>query len=127
MGPDEDAGESSGDALEDGSGYDPYETFPDEGKNVIYHSFDFQNPDMVSAGTILNLPETDDAGNVLYAVEPDCLGSTTSTDADGNTVYECIDNPNAGFRCSDRRSTIGFNSCALSSLFSRSASNGNHD
>ncbi len=42
------------------------EYVPDEGKNVIYHSFDFQNPPLVSAGGILNLPERDDLENLLY-------------------------------------------------------------
>ncbi len=32
---------------------------PDEGKNVIYHSFDFRNPELIGGGGILNLPETD--------------------------------------------------------------------
>lgn len=38
----------------------------DEGKNAIYHSFDFQNPDVVSAGTIINHPERDEDGNLVY-------------------------------------------------------------
>jgi hypothetical protein len=42
---------------------------PDEGKNVIYHSFDFSNPETVGGGGILNLPETDDAGNPVYVVD----------------------------------------------------------
>ena len=41
----------------------------DEGKNFIYHSFDFQNPDLVSAGNIANLPETDEAGELIYLVD----------------------------------------------------------
>jgi hypothetical protein len=35
----------------------PY--LPEEGKNSFYHSFDFMNPDLVSAGTLINLPEKD--------------------------------------------------------------------
>jgi hypothetical protein len=37
----------------------PYgdEYLAESGKNAIYHSFDFQNPDLVSAGNIINLPE----------------------------------------------------------------------
>jgi hypothetical protein len=31
----------------------------EEGKNVIYHSFDFKNPDLVAAGDIVNMPECD--------------------------------------------------------------------
>jgi hypothetical protein len=42
---------------------------PDEGKNVIYHSFDFRNPDFAGGGGILNLPETDAAGNPVYVVD----------------------------------------------------------
>jgi hypothetical protein len=42
---------------------------PDEGKNVIYHSFDFRNPDFASGGGILNLPETDGNGNPVYVVD----------------------------------------------------------
>jgi hypothetical protein len=42
---------------------------PDEGKNTIYHSFDFLNPELVSGGGILNLPETDANGNPVYVVD----------------------------------------------------------
>jgi len=91
LGPPEESGDI-GDPVEDGSGYDPLETFPDEGKNAIYHSFDFQNPDLVSAGTILNLPETGGdiigEGELVYVTEVPCFGS----DEDGN----CIVNENAG-------------------------------
>ena len=77
---------------ETGTGYDPLETFPDEGKNAIYHSFDFQNPDVVSAGTILNLPETvgDKIGEgaLVYVTEVPCFGSDENGD--------CIVNPAAG-------------------------------
>ncbi len=41
----------------------------DPGKNAIYHSFDFQNPDLVSAGTIINHPERDADGNLVYLVD----------------------------------------------------------
>ena len=41
----------------------------EEGKNVIYHSFDFQNPDLVSAGLILNFPERDADGNLIYLTD----------------------------------------------------------
>jgi len=43
----------------------------ESGKNVIYHSFDFQMPELVSAGHIMNMPE---------AV------TTTSTDANGDEI-----------------------------------------
>ncbi len=39
---------------------------PDVGKNVIYHSFDFANPDIAAGGGIVNLPETDENGNPVY-------------------------------------------------------------
>ncbi|MBL7064329.1 MAG: hypothetical protein ISS49_09035 [Anaerolineae bacterium] len=60
----------------------PYgdEPLPEAGKNAIYHSFDFQNPDLVSAGNIINLPERDADGNLMYQRE-------VSLDGDGNVVY----------------------------------------
>jgi len=45
---------------------------PDEGKNVIYHSFDYMNPaalELAAGGGILNLPETDEDGNLVYVVD----------------------------------------------------------
>jgi len=51
----------------DGEDEDRYK--PDMGKNVIYHSFDFSNPVVVGGGGILNLPETDEAGNPVYLVD----------------------------------------------------------
>lgn len=42
---------------------------PDEGKNVIYHSFDFLNPEAVAGGGILNLPETDVNGSPVYVTD----------------------------------------------------------
>jgi len=58
----------------EGSGEDPEldedehgpndRTYKDEGKNVIYHTFEFTNPDVVSGGTIINYPEgVDCSGN----------------------------------------------------------------
>ncbi len=44
-------------------------TSPDEGKNVIYHSFDFGAPNQASGGFIVNLPARDAAGNLLYLVD----------------------------------------------------------
>jgi len=94
-GPPEDVG--TGEQPQDGSGYDPYVMFPDEGKNAIYHSFDFTQPDLVSAGTILNLPETDDdTGDSLYVVEPEYLGSDLVND-----IYVPIPNPLAGEQITD--------------------------
>jgi hypothetical protein len=37
----------------------------DKGKNVIYHSFKFDQPDRVSAGHVLNLTALDDAGELI--------------------------------------------------------------
>jgi hypothetical protein len=97
-GPPEDNG--TGEQPQDGSGYDPCAMVPDEGKNVIYHSFDFTQPDVVSAGTILNLPETDGFGTPLYVQEVPFLGAYR--DGDGNVMYNpdgtpmCIPNPDAG-------------------------------
>jgi hypothetical protein len=39
------------------------------GKNVIYHSFKFDEPQVVGGGGIVNLPETDAAGNPVYLVD----------------------------------------------------------
>ena len=55
-----------GEQPEDGTGEGIDAFIVEQGKNVIYHSFDFQNPDLVSAGNILNLPERDEEGNILY-------------------------------------------------------------
>ncbi|MGB5391289.1 MAG: choice-of-anchor O protein, partial [Thermoanaerobaculia bacterium] len=56
---------------EDEDGEDEHDTKykPDEGKNVIYHSFDWRSPQVVGGGGILNLPETDEAGNPVYLVD----------------------------------------------------------
>ena len=60
-------GMGSGAPEHDGDGsYGLTEYLPEVGKNVIYHSFDFQNPELVSAGHILNLPERDIDNNLLY-------------------------------------------------------------
>ena len=49
---------------------------PEVGKNAIYHSFDFQNPDLVSAGTIINIPERDAEGNLMYLTDVDPVSPT---------------------------------------------------
>ena len=67
-GPPEDHHED-GEDHEEGGG-DPEEVI-EEGKSVIYHSFDFQTPDLVSAGNIVNFPETDEYGNEIYLTDPD--------------------------------------------------------
>jgi len=73
------AGEGSPDHEPDEGPYGD-EPVIEEGKNAIYHSFDFQNPDKVNEGTIINLPERDADGNLVYLRE-------VSQDADGNVVY----------------------------------------
>jgi hypothetical protein len=50
-------GVGDGEKPEDGTGTGSDAYVPEEGKNVIYHSFDFKNPDVVSAGRIVNRPE----------------------------------------------------------------------
>jgi hypothetical protein len=57
---------STGDQNEDGEGVGGDAYIVEEGKNVIYHSFDFQKPDKVSAGNIVNLPERDATGSIQY-------------------------------------------------------------
>ncbi|BBO92192.1 choice-of-anchor O protein [Desulfosarcina ovata] len=66
-GPPEDVG--TGEQPEDGTGEGNDAYLPEEGKNVIYHSFDFKNPDLVSAGRIVNRPEFIDADDDNY-VDP---------------------------------------------------------
>ena len=73
------AGEGSPDHDSDEGNYGA-EPVVEEGKNAIYHSFDFQNPEKVSEGTIINLPERDANGNLVYLRE-------VSLDDDGNVVY----------------------------------------
>jgi hypothetical protein len=49
----------------------------DSGKNIIYHSFKFNQPDLVSGGDVLNLPALDDAGNLIPIYYKDALGEST--------------------------------------------------
>jgi hypothetical protein len=78
-GPPENTG--TGEKPEDGTGSGNEEYKSDEGKNVIYHSFDFQTPDLVSPGNILNLQAVDESGNLLYLV-----------DEEGNDILDPITN-----------------------------------
>ena len=56
---------------------------PESGKNVIYHSFDFKMPNLVSAGHIMNMPEaevttgTDTYGNEIVMPVLDGSGNIT--------------------------------------------------
>ncbi|MEJ2282984.1 MAG: choice-of-anchor O protein, partial [Desulfobacterales bacterium] len=49
----------------------------DKGKNIIYHSFNFTQPDRVSAGNILNLPALDDGGNLIPIYYKNAEGEST--------------------------------------------------
>lgn len=53
----------------EGEGEGDNRYYPDMGKNVIYHTFDFTTPDLVSAGEILNPQSTDADGNPLWLVD----------------------------------------------------------
>ncbi|MGM0384481.1 MAG: choice-of-anchor O protein [Actinomycetota bacterium] len=91
----------------------PY--LPEEGKNSLYHSFDFMNPDLVSAGAMINLPQkeytvtTDDAehvtevdvtSNISYVVDEDgnrILEPQPVLDADGVPTGEVADQPQINY------------------------------
>jgi hypothetical protein len=49
----------------------------DKGKNIIYHSFKFNQPNMVSAGNVLNLPALDDEGELIPIYYKDADGLLT--------------------------------------------------
>jgi hypothetical protein len=49
----------------------------DKGKNIIYHSFKFDQPDRISAGHILNLPALDDSGELIPIYYKDAEGEST--------------------------------------------------
>jgi len=67
--PPEDEG-GCGDELLEAVDHDDEDRYrPDMGKNVIYHSFDFANPEVAGGGNIVNLPETDELGNPVYLVD----------------------------------------------------------
>jgi hypothetical protein len=71
------SGQGSSDGVGEQKGKNSY--VADEGKNVIYHTFDLAQPDLVSAGTIINphividikFGEEDDNGNPIKDLE-DC-------------------------------------------------------
>ena len=95
-GPPYDAGEpeDSGEHPEDGTGGGDDRYFPDNGKNVIYHSFEFTKPDKISAGNIVNLPERNADGSLvyLYEVERDENGVPLIDDnGDSHTASEDSD------------------------------------
>ncbi len=49
----------------------------EKGKDIVYHSFKFDSPEMVSAGNVLNLPALDDAGNLIPVYYKDAAGLPT--------------------------------------------------
>jgi len=49
----------------------------DKGKNIIYHSFKFNQPDLISAGNVLNLPALDDNGELIPIFYKDAAGEST--------------------------------------------------
>ncbi len=66
----------SEDPEHDGSGSGRYK--PDIGKNIVYHSFDWKEPETVSGGTILNLQATD----------PDTLEPAWVLNEDGSQMLD---------------------------------------
>lgn len=50
----------------------------EKGKDVIYHSFPFNQPDRISAGNVVNLPAVDDAGNLVPIYYKDASGADTA-------------------------------------------------
>ncbi|MBU8871727.1 MAG: hypothetical protein KOO60_12745, partial [Gemmatimonadales bacterium] len=80
------AGNGPPDNTGDESNSDAY--LPEQGKNIIYHSFEFSNPDLVSGGTIVNLPERDLEGNVLYLVEEDLNTQILDYEGQPQLAYE---------------------------------------
>ncbi len=84
-------GAGAGAPEHDGEGDYGDDYLAEQGKNVIYHSFDFQNPDLVSAGDIVNLPERDVEGNLLYLQEEE-----------GALILDYLDQPQLAYENSRR-------------------------
>ena len=85
------AGPPDEDELENGNS-DAY--IPEEGKNVIYHSFDFQHPDLVAAGRIVNRPEFSDADGDNVA-DPEEL--VYLVDEDGAQILDYLGRPQLAY------------------------------
>lgn len=49
----------------------------EKGKDIVYHSFKFDSPEMVSGGNVVNLPALDDAGNLIPVYYKDAAGLPT--------------------------------------------------
>ncbi len=78
-----------------GSQRGKYSYVADEGKNVIYHSFDLSKPDLVSAGHVVNPQVKIDTpeAEAFYSREDDTLpgvidGLLYLTDEEGNIKYD---------------------------------------
>jgi hypothetical protein len=56
---------------------------PDIGKNIVYHSFDWKNPDLVAGGTVLN----------QQAVDPVTLEPAFLVDVDGQPILDYLGEP----------------------------------
>ncbi|MBN2840523.1 MAG: hypothetical protein JXP37_06190, partial [Coriobacteriia bacterium] len=56
---------------------------PDIGKNIVYHSFDWKNPDLVAGGTILN----------QQAVDPVTLEPAFLVDVEGQPILDYLGEP----------------------------------
>ncbi|MCP4340102.1 MAG: hypothetical protein GY799_14735 [Desulfobulbaceae bacterium] len=81
-GPPEDTGEGI-------SHSDDY--IPESGKNIIYHSFDFKDPDLVSGGNIINQPEM--SGEVpVYLRYADESG-----EPNGNQILDYLGRPQLAY------------------------------
>lgn len=59
---------------------------PDLGKNIIYHSFEFTQPETVSGGGILNEPETDASGSPVFV-----------KDEYGNLILDLLGRPQLAY------------------------------
>jgi len=65
---------------------------PESGKNIIYHSFDFRTPDLVSAGDIVNPPECE-VDEVLISgpgIDPSYYAPVTRLDGNGHITPRYI-------------------------------------
>ncbi|GIQ80183.1 hypothetical protein KIPB_000941 [Kipferlia bialata] len=90
---DTDSGNSGDGPAQDGSGDgtgSPHPEPEEVGKNIIYHSFDFRYPPIVSGGHQMNVPETvlikpDEDDTSTYYYEPLYLGETREDDEGNRT------------------------------------------
>lgn len=85
-------GAGAGPPEETGTGENSDAYIPEEGKNVIYHSFDFKTPDLVSAGYIMNSPEMDIDGNLIYLTEEPAEDGTP-----GAQIFDYLGRPQLAY------------------------------